>query len=117
MFVTVTVRPVRPAPVTLTAPVAVPVVFRTTSSALSVTAAASEYVTVKLTGPVAVADTDGGPMLMPGAVLSTTNACDGPNARATLPTASRAVPTAIRNASVPSPLRFVSATVRTSGAL
>src|SRR5437773_2454723 len=80
MLDSVTVRVVRPEPLTATVPVAPPLALSVTSVSASVTASAPEYVIVYATGPLCVAVTDGGPMLAVGAVLSTVNVALGPAA-------------------------------------
>jgi hypothetical protein len=91
-FSSVTVRELAPVPDTEIPALAVPVVINEISPPPSVTADAPVYVTVYVTGPVAVTVAEGALMLMPGGVLSTVTLADGPEPPAAFPTASLAVP-------------------------
>ncbi len=92
-------------------PVAVPVDCKVMSTSLRSTLSAPLYVRGISTGPVRVSETDGAPMLSPGAVLSTTKVVPGPALGAVLPAASLAVPAAMPMPRVPSPVMPLSRTV------
>ena len=107
-----TVRLPVPEPVTFTVPVAVPVVLSVIMPGASKMLSAPVYVTVYVTGPEFVSETDGAPMLSVGAVLSTTNVALGPAAADRLVAESTATPEATEMPREPSPVMPLIVTVR-----
>ncbi len=109
----VTVRALRPEPLMLIVPLAVPVLLSVTLAAVrDIELAPPPYSIVYVTGPEPVQVVDGPSIATVGGVLSTSKSALGPAAGAKLAALSLAVPAAIEIPSVPSPVMLLIVTVR-----